>query len=212
MERPPNRAGYGHQRRANVDADRANEDWNEVKDYILRVRRNYRKSSDLVQYLLTNDTFRQRFPDAHRIFAFGASILAVSTACETGFSSASDMKTDKQANLEIHRLDERLRVAMSAKKFGKLFPRYETLKDVPCDELARKMCRAGKVQDFSARSRRESESTSHKRGLEVVATREARPAQIARHNIGDDASGASVGGGGVGGGAGGGSGGGGEGH
>ena len=85
-----------------VDADRANEDWNEVKDYILRVRRNYRKSSDLVQYLLTNDTFRQRFPDAHRIFAFGASIPAVSTACETGFSSASDMKTDKQANLEIH--------------------------------------------------------------------------------------------------------------
>ena len=63
-----------------VDADRANEDWNEVKDYILRVRRNYRKSSDLVQYLLTNDTFRQRFLDAHRIFAFGASIPAVSIA------------------------------------------------------------------------------------------------------------------------------------
>ena len=53
------------------------------------------------------------------------------------------------------------------------------------------------------------------RWLQQVATREARPAQIARHNIGDDASGASVGGGGVGGRAGGGGGGGsggGEGH
>ena len=53
------------------------------------------------------------------------------------------------------------------------------------------------------------------RWLWQVATREARLAQIARHNIGDDASGASVGGGGVGGGAGGGGGGGGgggEGH
>ena len=73
---------------------------------------------------------------------------------------------------------------MSAKKFGQLFPRYETLKDVPCDELARKMCRARKVKDFSARSRRESESTSHKRGLEVVATQGVeRPTQIARQSV-----------------------------
>ena len=50
------------------------------------------------------------------------------------------------------------------------------------------------------------------RWLQQVATREARPAQIARHNIGDDASGASVGSGGVGGRASGGGGGGGEGH